>query len=59
MKTYEIELDVTITYRTKVQANSEEEAKKMAEDEAYQDTFSCDATFSHCKVYQSEVIEKG
>ena len=59
MKIYEIEVDVNTVYRTKIHANSEEEAKKIAENEAYQDTFSCNAIWSHCKIYQLEEIKKG
>ena len=46
MKTYNVELDVSMTYRTSVEASSEKEAIKLAKREAYEDSWSCEATFN-------------
>ena len=39
MKHWNIALDVATVYRTRVEANTEEEAKDLAEQEAYEDTW--------------------
>jgi len=46
MKTYNVELDVSMTYRTKIEASSEKEAIKLAKCEAYEDSWSCESTFT-------------
>ena len=59
MKTYEIEIDVNTTYRTKIEATSKEEAIKLAEREAHEDTWSSEATWAGCEIYQLEEIKRG
>lgn len=58
MKKFEITLDVTTVYRTEVEAETEEEALKIAENEAYEDTWGCRATYDDCTVYECEEVEK-
>jgi len=46
MKTYNVELDVSMTYRIKVKASSEKEAIKLAKRRAGDDNWVSDATFT-------------
>lgn len=56
MKHWEIHLDITTVYETRVEANTEEEAIKLAKDQAYEDTWGCNARYDSSKVYTSEQI---
>jgi len=56
MKHWEIHLDVTTVYETRVEAETEEEALKIAEDEAYKDTWGCNARFDSAELYTIEQV---
>jgi hypothetical protein len=56
MKHWEIHLDVTTVYEARVEAETEEEAIRLAEDQAYEDTWGCSARYDSCKVYTAEQI---
>ena len=56
MKHWEIHLDVTTVYETRVEAETEEEALKIAEDEAYEDTWGCNARYDSTKLYTIEQV---
>ena len=58
MKTYEITLDVMTTMTTTIEAESEAQAIKMAEREAYEDTWGNKAIFSHTEFVDSELLEE-
>jgi hypothetical protein len=56
MKHWEIHLDVTTVYEARVEAETEEEAIRLAEDQAYEDTWGCSAIYDSCKVYTAEQV---
>ena len=61
MKHWNIALDVDTggssgIYRTTIEANTEEEARELAEQEAYEDTWSTGMSWSSCKVYECEQV---
>jgi len=58
MKYWNIGLDVDTIYRTTIEADTEEEARELAEQEAYEDTWSTSMAWSSCKVYECELVEK-
>ena len=58
MKTYEITLDVMTTMTTTIEAESEAQAIKMAEREAYEDTWGNKAIYSHTEFVDSELLEE-
>jgi len=58
MKTYEITLDVFTTMRTTIEAESEAQAIKMAEREAYEDTWGNKAIYSHTEFVDAELLEE-
>lgn len=53
---WEVVVDVETTFRTTVLAASEEEAEALAIEEAYEDTHSCEATYSGESVYTCEKV---
>ena len=57
MKTYEITLDVFTTMRTTIEAESEAQAIKMAEREAYEDTWGNKAIYSHTEFVDAEEVK--
>ncbi len=56
MKHWNITIDVDTVYRTTIEANTEEEARELAEQEAYEDTWSTSMAWSSCKVYECEQV---
>ncbi len=56
MKHWNITIDVDTVYRTTIEANTEEEARELAEQEAYEDTWSTGMSWSSCKVYDCEQV---
>jgi hypothetical protein len=58
MKTYEITLDVMTTMTTTIEAESEAQAIKMAEREAYEDTWGNKAIYSHTEFVDAELLEE-
>lgn len=55
---YEVTLNVATTLHTTVIAKNSEEAIKLAKREAYEDTWSCKAIWSHAEVEDIEVEEE-
>ena len=55
-KHWNIALDVDTVYRTTIEADTEEEARELAEQEAYEDTWSTRMAWSSCKVYECEQV---
>jgi len=56
MKHWDIALDVDTVYRTRVEANTEEEARDIAEQEAYEDTWGTAHSWSGCTIYEIEQV---
>ena len=56
MKVFEVTLDVNTTLHTEVEAETQEEAIKIAERQAYEDTWGCTAIFSHTKLVDAEEV---
>jgi len=56
MKVFEVTLDVNTTLHTEVEAETQEEAIKIAERQAYEDTWGCTAIFSHTKLVDVEKV---
>ena len=56
MKIFEVTLDVNTTLHTEVEAETQEEAIKIAERQAYEDTWACTAIFSHTKLVDAEKV---
>ena len=56
MKHWDIALDVTTVYQTRVEAETEEDAISLAEDEAYKDTWGCEARFDSANPYTIEQV---
>ncbi len=54
MKTYKITMDVMTTLYTSIEAESEAEAIKMAEREAYEDTWGSKAIYSGVELVETE-----
>lgn len=58
MKNFKITIDVTNVYYADVEAETEAEAIKMAETEAYQDTWSGSAVYGGAEVYDVEELNE-
>jgi len=58
MKTYEVSVDVQTTFRCSLEASNEMEAREKAEKLAYQDTWSCKATWGGFDIYGVEEVSK-
>jgi len=56
MKHWNIALDVETVYRTRIEADTEEEARELAKQEAYEDTWSTSMAWGSCKVYECEQV---
>ena len=56
MKYWYIAIDVDTVYRTTIEADTEEEARELAEQEAYEDTWSTSMAWGSCKVYECEQV---
>ena len=57
MKTYEITMDVMTTLRTRIEAESQIEALKIAGREAYEDTWGSKAVYSGVELVDVELEE--
>jgi muconolactone delta-isomerase len=56
MKYWEVALDVDTVYRTRVEADTVEEARDIAEQEAYEDTWSTAHSWGGCTVYDIDQV---
>ena len=57
MKTYEVELDVTLVCRREVEADSKQEAIIKVEKLAYEDSWCTGMSWSGAKAYSVEQVE--
>jgi len=57
MAVYEITIDYTVVFRTTVEADTPEEAKEIAERQAYQDSWSSGGTWGGCDIIECELEE--
>lgn len=58
MNRYDVEVDVCTVYRVEIDAPNEDEARALAKDMAYQDTWGCTATFGSAEIYAIEKVDK-
>ena len=56
MPRYEVEVDVTLVCRKKVEADSKQEAIEKVEDLAYEDTWCTGMSWGGAKVYMIEEV---
>jgi len=56
MNKYRLEVDVTTVLTVEVEASDEAQATELAYQEAYEDTWGCNARYGGAKIYTIEEI---
>jgi len=57
MTKYRVEVDITTVLTVVVDAENEEQATELAYQQAYEDTWGCDARYDGAEIYTIEVEE--